>query len=85
MGKVVLVPTKIRSARKPRRTNTKLIALRINAGLSPNDLGRRIGVSGQTIRMAEAGFIPGPRIQFAIAQEFDLLPLDLWPIEQQVA
>jgi len=52
-------------------------------GLSPNDLAHRAGVSGKTIRLTEAGFVPGPRIQFAIARVFDLQPLDLWPIERQ--
>ena len=46
-------------------------------------LAYRAGVSGNTIRMVEAGFVPGPRIQFAIAQVFDMRPLDLWPIEEQ--
>ena len=68
-----------------RRTpNRQLQALRINAGLSPNDLAYRAGVSGKTIRMAEAGFIPSPRVQFAVAQVFDLRPTDLWPLEHQL-
>lgn len=61
----------------------QLQELRINAGLSPNDLGFRIGVSGKTIRLAEQGFTPSPRTQFLIAQEFELAPLDLWPLERQ--
>ena len=56
--------------------------LRVNAGMSPNELGFRCGVTGKTIRMAEAGFIPSPRVQFAIAAQFDLKPLDLWPFER---
>lgn len=60
----------------------RLKELRINAGMSPNTLAFRVGVSGKTIRMVEAGFIPSPRVQFQIAKEFDLLPLDLWPIER---
>lgn len=68
-----------------RRTpNRNLQALRINAGLSPNDLAYRAGVSGKTVRMAEAGFIPSPRVQFAVAQVFGKLPTDLWPLEQQI-
>lgn len=70
--------------RRTRRPNRKLQQLRINAGLSPNALAYRAGVSGNTIRMAEAGFRPGPRIQFSIAGVFDLLPLDIWPIEDQL-
>jgi DNA-binding XRE family transcriptional regulator len=60
----------------------KLKELRVNAGMSPNDLAFRVGVSGKTIRMAEAGWIPSPRTQFQIAAAFGLLPLDLWPFER---
>lgn len=60
----------------------KLKELRVNAGMSPNDLAFRVGVSGKTIRMAEAGWIPSPRTQFQIAAAFELLPLDLWPFER---
>jgi DNA-binding XRE family transcriptional regulator len=66
-----------------RRPNRQLQQLRINEGLSPNMLAYRAGVSGNTIRMAEAGFRPSPRVQFAIAEVFELRPLDLWPIEEQ--
>jgi DNA-binding XRE family transcriptional regulator len=63
--------------------NRKLKALRINAGLTPNTLAARAGVSGNTIRLAEAGWTPGPGIQFAVAEVFDLEPLDIWPLETQ--
>lgn len=76
------VQTRSRRRRVPNRT---LQALRINAGLSPNDLAYRAGVSGNTVRLAESGFIPTPRVQFAIARVFDMCPLDLWPIDQQRA
>lgn len=74
-------------SRGPRRQrNITLISLRINAGLSRQDLARRTGVSAETIRMAEHGITPSrPWIQFAIAKEFDLLPLDIWPLESQKA
>lgn len=68
---------------KRRVPNRRLQELRINAGLSPNDLARRTGVSAGSIRLAEAGFVPGPRIQFAISRAFDLEPLDLWPLDRQ--
>lgn len=61
----------------------KLQELRVNAGMTPNDLAYRAGVSGKTIRMAEVGFIPSPRIQFAISAVFGLLPLDLWPFDRE--
>lgn len=55
----------------------------MNAGMTPNDLAYRAGVSGKTVRMVEAGFIPTPRTQFQIAAVFDLKPLDLWPFERE--
>lgn len=66
-----------------RPPNRRLQGLRLNAGLSPNDLAYRAGVSGPTIRLAERGHLPGPRIQYAIARVFDLDPLDIWPLERQ--
>lgn len=63
--------------------NRELMGLRINAGMTPNDLAYRAGVSGKTVRMAEAGFVPSPRVQFAITSVFNLAPLDLWPLDRQ--
>jgi DNA-binding XRE family transcriptional regulator len=68
--------------RSNRHPHLRLKGLRINAGLSPNDLAYRAGMTGKTVRMAEAGFVPGPRVQFAIAAQFGLLPLDLWPLDR---
>jgi DNA-binding XRE family transcriptional regulator len=73
--------TRIGSGR--RTPNRRLQELRINEGLSPNALAYRAGVSGKTIRMAEAGWTPSPRVQFAIASVFGTKPLDLWPLERQ--
>jgi transcriptional regulator with XRE-family HTH domain len=67
---------------RSRQTHRRLLELRLQAGLSPNDLAYRAGLSGKTIRLAEAGFIPSPRVQFAIAQVFELRPLDLWPLHR---
>lgn len=61
----------------------RLQALRINEGLSREDLARRTGVSRESIRLAELGAVPGPRIQFALADVFGLRPLDIWPLEHQ--
>lgn len=69
--------------RRVLRPHRRLQSLRINLGLSPNQLALRAGVSGNTIRLAEDGYVPTPRVQFAIAEVFDLQPLDLWPIEDQ--
>ena len=63
--------------------NRRLQELRINAGLSQRDLATETKVSTGSIRLAEAGFTPGPRIQFAIASYFDLKPLDIWPLSRQ--
>jgi transcriptional regulator with XRE-family HTH domain len=80
---ILPVPPRTRQARVPKRPNLELQALRINAGLSRIDLAIRTGVSAESIRLAERGFTPGPRIQFALAGAFDRRPLDLWPLERQ--
>lgn len=79
--------TATRQKGQPRkhRPNLELIGLRLNEGLSREALGYRIGVSRETIRMAEAGFVPTVRVQFALAATFKKRPLDLWPIEKQKA
>ena len=73
-----------RTAPARRVPNRKLQELRLNEGLSPNALAYRAGVSGKAVRMAEAGFTPSPRVQFAIASVFELRPLDVWPMDRQV-
>lgn len=60
----------------------RLKELRIQEGMTPNDLAYRCGLTGKTIRMAEAGFIPSARTQFAIAAVFGAKPLDLWPFDR---
>lgn len=71
-------------SRKKRVPNQRLIALRINAGLSPNQLADLIDVSAPTIRLAEKGFLPEPRVQYEIASYFEVEPLDLWPMKRQL-
>lgn len=54
---------------------------RINLGLSPEQLGQIVGVSGHTIRRIERdACIPTPRVQFLIAQHFGMKPTDLWSL-----
>jgi len=77
------MPTRTTSRRQGGRRNLDLISLRINAGLSRDDLSFRAGVGRETIRLAEAGFVPTPRVQFAIAKAFGKLPLEIWPLETQ--
>lgn len=69
--------------RRRKQPHLKLIALRVNEGLSREQLAYRVGVSRETVRLAEFGFLPTPRVQFALADAFSLRPLDLWPIERQ--
>lgn len=73
----------LRSVAQRPRTNRTLIELRINAGLSPNELALRAGVSGNTVRAAERGLYVEPRSQYAIAHALGRLPLDVFPFERQ--
>lgn len=73
----------VKGPKATRRTpNRRLQALRINKGMSPNDLAYQAGTTGKTIRLVEAGHVPSPRLQFQIAGVFELLPLDLWPLHE---
>lgn len=72
-----------RQSRPRRQPHVELISLRVNEGLSREQLAYRTGVSRETIRLAEAGFLPSPRVQFALTTAFGKRPLDLWPIERQ--
>jgi DNA-binding XRE family transcriptional regulator len=54
--------------------------LRVGRGLSPEQLGARVGLSGQTIRRVEEGKNkPTVRTKFLIALEFGLEVRNLWP------
>lgn len=54
---------------------------RIDAGMSPEQLGWAAGVSGHTIRRIEReGIVPTPRVQFLIAQHFGKRPTELWSV-----
>lgn len=67
--------------KRNRKPNLTLKALRVNKGLSRDDLARLAGVSYPTIRLAEeCGHQPGPRIAFAIADVLGVAVLDIWPI-----
>lgn len=69
--------------RKRLRVNRALIELRLNAGLTPNDVAQRAGISGNTVRAAERGLYVDPRSQWAIANALGVLPLDVFPFERQ--
>lgn len=72
----------LRSAPRP-RANRELIEARINVGMTPNDLARRAGVSGNTVRAAERGMYVDPRSQHAMARALGRAPLELFPWERQ--
>lgn len=79
------MPPITRTGQRRRTKNLRLIELRINEGLSREQLAYRTGIGKETIRLAESGFVPTPRVQFALAGAFSLRPLDLWPLEMQKA
>lgn len=76
-------PSRLRHAGRRPVPNRELVELRINAGLTPNDLGRRAGLSGNTVRAAERGLYVSPRSQHAIAKALGVLPLQVFPFERQ--
>lgn len=61
--------------------------LRFNAGLSPEQLGEKVDVSGPTIRRLEddPARRPRPDIALKLASFFDLKPSDIWPLDEEVA
>lgn len=78
---MTLENVKARSARK--RTNRLLVEHRLDAGMTPNDLARRAGVSGNTVRAAERGEYVDPRSQYAIASALSAPRAVLFPFERQ--
>lgn len=78
--------TERQSNRRPTRTKrvnvatgVKLRRQRLRAGLSPEDLGADIGVSGRTIRRIEdTGMVPTARTMFAIAKWAGEDVVQLW-------
>jgi DNA-binding XRE family transcriptional regulator len=63
-----------------------LRSLRLDRGMSPEQLGWSTGVSGHTIRRIERlGAVPTPRVQYALAKFFDLRPTELWQIDRRRA
>lgn len=70
------------SPRRP-QPNRRLVELRINQGLTPNQLGHRAGISGNTVRAAEAGYYIEVPQQHAIATALGLPVLAIFPFERQ--
>lgn len=75
--------SRARISSRSSRPNRALIEMRLNAGMTPNDLARRAHVSGNTVRAAERGLYIDPRSQFAIASALSVRPLDVFPFERQ--
>lgn len=81
---------------QPKRPRAKreLIRLRIIAGLSPNELAERAGISGASVRSAEAGRRVSMFVQRSICSTlttelaaFGLGPvmtIDIWPLEDHL-
>lgn len=57
----------------------ELRASRIRQGLSPEQLGEKVGLDGKTIRRVEAGGVPTPSTARKLAEYFHKDPLDIWP------
>lgn len=65
--------------RTDKQAASKLRRLRLNQGLSPEQLAAHVGLSGKAIRLIEEGrVIPTPRSMFALAHYFELEVTDLW-------
>lgn len=84
-GRQADVPSKAERERLTRRredllaTGRKLRHRRLKAGLSPERLGYRIGVSGRTIRRIEKGeVVPIVSTMFALAEWAEEEVPDLW-------
>jgi len=67
---------------RDRFASAKLKSLRVDRGLSPEQLGQLAGVSGHTIRRIEQrGVVPTPRVQYLLAGHFGLRPTELWALD----
>lgn len=66
------------TTRQGNQAGAKLRSLRRNQGLSPEQLGYAIGVSGRTIRRVEDGMVPTVRTMFALAEWAGMEVVELW-------
>lgn len=53
---------------------------RVRLGLSPEQFGVRVGVSGMTVRRVEAGFVPFRSTQAKFAREMGVEIDEIWPL-----
>ncbi|WP_157260891.1 helix-turn-helix transcriptional regulator [Patulibacter minatonensis] len=66
------------------RQNRDLIVARLRMGMTPNALGKRAGVSGNTVLAAERGDYVTPHSQIAIANALEVPDVFLlFPFERQ--
>lgn len=56
----------------------RLRRLRVDEGLTPEELGEKVGVSGRTIRRVEDGAAPTVRVAHAIATHFGTKTSEFW-------
>lgn len=78
------MPKELQSPRGTRTPGETIRALRLDTGLSPEQLGSQIGVSGDTIRRLERGVgprHPHARTMFLIAEAFGEHVTAIWPPE----
>ncbi|WP_158276947.1 helix-turn-helix domain-containing protein [Paraconexibacter algicola] len=75
--------THAKSRGRALRVNRLLIEHRLDAGMTPNDLAKRAGISGNTVRAAERGEYVDPRSQRAIACALQATRVVLFPFERQ--
>lgn len=82
-----VMPTTLATPRRAKRSETPGDIIRshsLNAGLSPEQLGQQLGLSGDTIRRIERGVgprCPHPRTMFLLAEAFDVSVTDIWTPE----
>lgn len=63
-----------------------LSELRFDAGLTPEELGAKVKVSGRTIRRIEDGASrPSPRVAKKLADHFEVKPSELFPREKEAS
>lgn len=69
-----------------KQAGLQLQRYRVNAGLTPEDLGEKVGLSGMTIRRVEQGIgSPTVRTRFRLARELGVEVTDIWPLRSKVS
>lgn len=71
-------PRKPRGSAVNRSAGLRVRRLRVDSGLTPEDLGEKLGISGRTIRRVEDGTAPTVRVAHAIATHFGSKTTEFW-------